>query len=214
MRFVVFVEGHSEKQVVPAFLKRWLDPRLRQPVGINAVRFDGWAALHDDVAQRAHVYLDKSLNPDVVAVVSLLDLYGPDIYPDDVRSAAQRARWGAKHIEGKVNHEKFRHFFAVHELEAWLLSQPDVFPPAIRKLLPKKPPENVNFDMPPARLLSQLYLKAKRKDYKKIVNGRELFQKLDPDVAREKCPNLKLLLDTMLELAESAGLPTAPERQT
>lgn len=47
MKFVLFVEGHTEQKAVPSFLKRWLDPRLRQPVGIRTVRFDGWGELPD-----------------------------------------------------------------------------------------------------------------------------------------------------------------------
>jgi hypothetical protein len=45
----MFVEGYTERAAVPAFLKRWLDPRLPQPVGIKPVRFDGWAELVADV---------------------------------------------------------------------------------------------------------------------------------------------------------------------
>ncbi len=40
MNFALFVEGHTER-AIPAFLKRWLDPRLSQPVGIKPVRFKG-----------------------------------------------------------------------------------------------------------------------------------------------------------------------------
>ena len=39
MKFVLFVEGYTEKYGVPAFLKRFLDPRLSRPVGIKAVTF-------------------------------------------------------------------------------------------------------------------------------------------------------------------------------
>jgi hypothetical protein len=30
MKFVLFVEGYTEKKALPEFLKRWLDPRLSQ----------------------------------------------------------------------------------------------------------------------------------------------------------------------------------------
>lgn len=206
MRFILFVEGHTEHKAVPAFLKKWLDPQLGQPVGIKAVRFEGWAELVDDVARKAHLYLDDPSNDDIIAVVSLLDLYGPEFYPGHAVSAAERESWGKKHIEDKVNHAKFRHFFAVHETEAWLLSQPNAFPAEIRRGLPDRPPEEVNFDTPPARLLGRLYKQATRKNYKKVVYGGQLFKKLDPGVAYAKCPTLKALLDEMLALAQAAGL--------
>ena len=41
MKFVLFVEGHTEKKSIAPFLKRWLDPKLKQSVGFQVVRFDG-----------------------------------------------------------------------------------------------------------------------------------------------------------------------------
>lgn len=211
MRFILLVEGHTEQKAVPAFLKRWLDPRLRQPVGVKPVRFEGWAELVDDVAKKARSYLDDPSHDDIVAVISLLDLYGPTIYPDDAVSAADRESWGKRHIEAKVDREKFRHFFAVHESEAWLLSQPDVFPRGIRGSLPNRPPEQVNFDEPPAYLLDRLYKHATRRKYKKVVYGGQLFKKVDPNIAYASCPKLKALLDEMLALAKAAGLGPTEE---
>lgn len=208
MRFILLVEGHTEHKAVPAFLKRWLDPRLNQPVGVKPVRFDGWAELVDDVQKKAHFYLDQAAHSDVIAVISLLDLYGPTIYPNGTTTAAARRQWGKSHIEGKVNHQKFRHFFAVHETEAWLLSDPDVFPAAIKQSLPKKvaTPEQVNFNEPPAYLLDRLYKQVNKRRYKKVVYGKQLFEKLDPCEAYNKCSQLKALLDEMLQLAKAAGL--------
>ena len=52
MKFVLFVEGHTEKKVVPGFLKSWLDPKLSQPVGIKNVRFEGWHDYVDGIAKK------------------------------------------------------------------------------------------------------------------------------------------------------------------
>ena len=207
MKFVLFVEGHTESEVLPRFLKRWLDPRLSQPVGITRVRFEGWCEFIDDVEQKASEYLEGSRRDGVIAVIGLLDLYGPTIYPDHAQDAPARIAWAKEHIESKVGHPKFRQFFAVHELEAWLLSQPEVFPRNIREAFPRTitNPEQVNFDEPPAKLLNRLYRQKTRRNYKKVVNGLDLFAKLDPKVAYSKCPNLKHLLDEMLALAQAAG---------
>lgn len=61
------------------------------------------------------------------------------------------------------------------------------------------------FDQPPAKMLERLYSLHIKKSYKKVVNGKELFGKLDPDVAYQKCPKLKELLDQMLQLAEPSN---------
>jgi hypothetical protein len=205
MKFVLLVEGYAERKVIPSFLKRWLDVRLSQPVGIKIVKFEGWAELVDDLREKARRYLDGPDSKDVIAVVSLLDLYGPTFYPAFAHTAVDRERWGRKHLQDKVAHSKFRHFFAVHETEAWLLSQPGIFPSQIRSLLPPKvvTPEQVNFNEPPAYLLDRLYKAATKKTYKKIVHGEQLFRKLDPEEAYKRCPRLKELLDEMLALAKA-----------
>jgi hypothetical protein len=207
MKFVLFVEGYTEDKALPKFLKRWLDPRLDKPVGIKTVRFEGWAELVKDSVQKALMHLNGPDKEEIIAVIALLDLYGPTFYPKKLTSADERYEWAKRDLEKKVGHPKFHQFFAVHETEAWLLANPDLFPIEVKRALPIKSarPETVNFDEPPAKLLERLYeLKIGRR-YKKVTNGRELFGRLDPSVAYGKCPRLKELLDVMLELAEEAG---------
>lgn len=187
MKFVLLVEGHTEHKALPSFLKRWLDPRLPRSVGIKTVRFDGWRELVEDVAKKAHLHLNGPDRAEIVAVISLLDLYGPTFYPADHKTVGERVDWGKKHIQAAVGHPKFRHFFAVHECEAWLLSDPAIFPTAVERRLRRNAgvPENVDFDEPPARLLNNLYKSATNKTYKKAVDGQRLFGRLDPNMAYE-----------------------------
>jgi hypothetical protein len=205
MKFVLFVEGKTEQMGVPAFLKRWLDPKLTAAVGIKPVKFNGWAELVKDAPGKAAIYLNSS---DVIAVISLLDLYGPTLYPSQAATAAQRISWATKHLQQTVNQARFAQFFAVHEVEAWLLSDPSLFPSSVRQKFPGtvQTPETVNCNTPPAVLLDRLYNQATGRGYKKVAYGKDLFEKLDPHAAYMKCPNLKALLDTMLQLAKQAGL--------
>ncbi len=204
MKFILFVEGHTENKSLPNFFKRWLDPQLNTPVGIQAIRFAGWSELVKGVFLKAKMSLNGPKSDDIIAVISLLDLYGPTFYPDHIESYADRYKFGKEYIEDMVNHPRFFHFFAVHEIESWLLSQPDIFPVKVRKAFPKKiqTPELVNFNEPPAKLLERLYPLHVKRSYKKVVNGKELFDKLDPNTAYDKCPHLKKLLDKMLEMAQ------------
>lgn len=203
MRFILFVEGYTENKALPQFLKKWLDPKLTNPVGIKTVRFEGWQQLVKDAPLKAKMHLNGPAKDDIIAVVSLLDLYGPTFYPNTLTHSNDRYDWAKKHIENMVSQLKFFQFFAVHEVEAWLLSEPDIFPLEIKRALPKKirQPETVNFTEPPAKLLERLYPSHIGRSYKKVVNGKELFGKLNPDLAYQKCPRLKELLDKMLELA-------------
>ena len=209
MKFVLLVEGDTEELALPNFFKRWLDPQLKQRMGIHADNSKSWSTLLRDAPQKAKDFLnDPKYKNDVVAVIGLMDLYGPTFYPEGVKTVADRYAWGKQHIEKEVNQEKFRQHFAVHETEAWLLSEPGIFPPEIRKEFAAKIayPETINFNEPPAKLLDKIYESKTKRGYKKTIEGARLFDKLDPQVAYEKCPYLKLLLDDMLKLAQDAGL--------
>jgi len=76
LRFVLLVEGETESKVLPAFFKRWLDPRLSTPVGIKPVKFQGWSDLCQGVKTKANTYLNGPDKDEIIAVISLLDLYG------------------------------------------------------------------------------------------------------------------------------------------
>ncbi len=204
MRFVLFVEGYTENKALPQFLKKWLDPKLPKPVGIKTVRFEGWQELFKDAPLKARMHLEGPDKNEIIAVISLLDLYGPTFYPSHLKESKERYDWAKKYIEGKVNQSNFFQFFAVHEVEAWLLSEPNIFPAEVKGAFSTKiqHPETVNFDEPPAKLLERLYPLYVKRSYKKVVNGKELFGKLDPNVAYKKCPKFQELLDKMLELAQ------------
>lgn len=208
MKFMLFVEGYTEQKAIPTFLKRWLDKRLTFKVGIQSVRFDGWAEMVKDLPQKASLYLNDRFSQDVIAVIGLLDAYGPTFYPNNKKTVMERVVWAKKELESRVNNKRFRMFFAVHEVEAWLLSDPSIFPPIINSSLPDKVqyPEMINFNKPPAQLLDKIYKERTGHSYKKITQGNILFNHLDPDMAYNKCPFFKELLDEMYQLAKQSGL--------
>lgn len=208
MKFVLFVEGHTEKKVVPDFLKRWLDPKLSQPVGIKSVRFEGWHDYANEIKKKVALNLSGQSGSDVIAGIGLLDLHGPTFFPHGLSSVDQKHAWGKHHLEEMVNHPRFFQHFAVHETEAWLFSDHTIFPDMIRPLIHKssRSPESVNSDEPPSKLLRRLYWEKLHKSYKKVIDGTNLFKDLMPERAYEKCPYLQMMLDDMLGLAKKAGL--------
>lgn len=203
MKFVLFVEGQTEKSVLSDFIKRWLDSKLEKPVGFKVVQFDGWAELIKELPKKAKMYLQKG---DIIAVISIIDLYGPAFYPKDKKLSSERYDWAKKYLEVRVSDPRFRQFFAVHEIEAWLLSNPDIFPPVIKNALPGKieKPEEVNFNAPPSKLLEKIYREKLKKKYKKITHGKELFDKLDPFIVYQKCPRFREFMDEILKIAIEA----------
>jgi hypothetical protein len=208
-RIVLLVEGKTERgdyrhQTLPRFLHRWLDPQLPEgrKVGINAVSMGGSPSFLSDLPQKVDDYLSRGK---ANFVIGLLDLYGlPDaIDLSRCSTTAERVSAAREHIHRLVPaqfRQRFHQHFAVHEIEAWLLAYPERFPQNARKQLKRRPPEDVNMNEPPSKYLKRL-LGTK---YMKTVTARNIFlsSDVDPQVAIEACPNLKLLSRTLLEVAK------------
>lgn len=209
MRFVLFVEGHTEHAAVPTFLKRWLDSRLDQPVGIDCVRYEGSARLLKDAKNRALRLLESPGEAaDIIAVVALFDLYGvPLTFPASATTVAARVKYAMKYMCDSVGHPRFQAFLAVHEVEAWVLCYPQAFPRPVQESVSKfTEPEKVNMTSPPGAKLSELYRARMNRGYRKAVDGKNLFKNVDPNVAYARCPYLRNMLDVMLRMAKDAGL--------
>lgn len=211
MKFVLFVEGVTEKLSAGQFLKRWLDARLSRSVRVMTVRANGVSDYYDSITKKVDLHLSGPRAGEIIAAVGLLDLYGLEraiSFPPEISSVDQRCAWAKKHLETKVGHPSFRQHFAVHEVEAWLLSEPAIFPIEVRREVTSKSgtPEGVNFNNPPARFLATTYASKLKRKYIKTADGSDLFRSLDPNTAYTRCPNLRAMLDDMLALATRAGL--------
>jgi hypothetical protein len=200
VNLALYVEGPTEDRALPLFLKRWLDHKLSRPVRVKPVNLQGSGNYIRSFAQRAKKDLDSG---GLIAVVGLLDLYGVPLQLPPNSTTAAKYTWAKVELERQVGDPRFRQHFAVHETEAWLLSDPSIFPAAVRQRLESfaDRPESVNFQQPQAKLLRQVY-SADGREYKKVVDGSALFAKLDPNRAYQRCPHLRMLLDDMLSLAK------------
>ena len=207
MRFEIISEGKTEKDSIAKFLKSWLDPQLSTPVGIKVTDEKGFARALRKIATKAKAKLEAPDNDQIIAVIGLIDLYGPE-YPSHLTTVDQRYQESKADVEREVDDPRFRMHFTVHEVEAWLLSEKRIFPRPVQDIWPGslRPPEEVNFNEPPAKLLDKWYRKATGKTYKKTVNGKELFGKLNSSVAVAACPYLRLMLEEMLAMAKAKGL--------
>jgi len=206
-RIALFVEGHSEcgnaqQKTLPTFFHRWLDPQLpdKGKVGIQAVNFKGVSHYLNDLPNKVKSYLSEGR---ASFVIGLVDLYGlPDrIDLTNCRSVKEKVDTARRYIQNLVpkNFKKqFRQHFAVHELEAWLLAYPDEWSDEkVRNQIRKKPPEEVNFDLPPAKFLKKILGR-----YHKTLTAKKLFSKVDPQIAIDTCPYLKLLSEDLLNIAK------------
>ncbi len=200
-RVVLFVEGETEC-ALPRFFHKWLDPQLpvTGKVGISAVRFKGIANYLDDVATKTELYINQQKANFVFGVVDLYGLPSARINLSAYSTLKNKVVAARQYIRGLLPthlHPYFRQHFAVHETEAWLLAYPLEWPPEIRGAITRRRPEETNFDEPPSKLLTRLL----EGNYKKVVRARNIFGRVDPQVAVTACPYLRLLADDLLRVA-------------
>ncbi len=201
-RIALFVEGDTERNL-PTFFRKWLDPQLPQmsKVGITPVKFQGVSNFLDDLPKKIELYLSERRANFVVGLVDLYGIPSDRIDLSKHASVSQKVSAARQHIRSLVPAQfrtRFRQHFAVHEVEAWLLAYPERWPAEVRDQIKKRPPEQVNFKEPPAKFLKRI-LGGK---YKKTVYARNLFPKVDPQSAIDKCPFLRLLAEDLLEIAK------------
>lgn len=206
-QIALFVEGDTERgdarqKTLPSFFRTWLDPQLPSlsRVGIHAVKFQGVSDYLDDLATKLELYLmDGRAN----YVVGLVDLYGLPPSRIDLSDCATvpekvvKARQQIRTLVPDEFKDQFRQHFAVHEIEAWLLAYPERWPPQVRDQIMRRPPEQVNFNAPPAKFLKRIL----GGRYKKTVHAKNIFPQVDPQTAIDKCPFLKLLAEDLFEIA-------------
>ncbi len=200
MKFVGVVEGQTEKEILRPFLQKWLRSQSEPGHAIQLVCTKGNSKF---VKQLVDVVKENRTAPGhlPVAVFGLLDYQGLSMsYPRTCTTLGERCEWAKTHFESQVNDARFKMFFAVHDIEAWLFSQPKIFPGQIPSRLPRdmERPESINSNNPPSKLLESLYRKHVNHEYDKRVDGIRLFHKLDPMTAGLKCPQLQALLDDIL----------------
>jgi hypothetical protein len=105
---------------------------------------------------------------------------------------------------------RFHAHAAQFDFEAWLLPYWDDICRRlkVKKQKPGTNPEEVNRLKPPSKHLSELYRLAKpTRSYDKARDGKAILRDKDLTVAASQCPELKSLLNTLLDCAGLDRLP-------
>lgn len=195
-RIVLFAEGDTER-AAKDHLKRFLDSaaqRAGKPrVGLSVVTFGG-SILRADLHRRVAHHL---ADPATVGIIALTDMY------PDFRSVEEARRRLAALLP---DDPRCHAHVAKHDFEAWLLADWDGVLRHAR-VGAKRPwagcPEDVNSGRPPAHRLRELFdreAKPPRK-YKKPIDGKVLFERLDLDQLASTCLEFGRFLQCLLRLA-------------
>lgn len=195
MKVAIMVEGKTEKAFLPK-LREFIEPRVVRMPRLDPVPFNGRIPKGDNLKKQVNALLSGKTPAD--HVVALTDVYTGG---DDFRTAEEAKR---KMREWAGDDDRFHPHVALHDFEAWLIP----FWATITKLAkcrkrrPNTPPEMINHQKPPCSLINELYLTGERKTrYIKAVDGKRILEKADLAVAATECPELRKLINTILNLA-------------
>jgi len=150
------------------------------------------------LCRRVHLELRR---PNVTDVVGLIDVY------PDFTSAAEAKQF----LRNAVGDEpRFYAHAAQYDVEAWLFPYWDFICKrvGVQRTKPSANPEEVNLMHPPSRHLDELYRIAKPpRKYVKPIEMATILRDQDLIIAAGQCPELKSLLNTLLDLAGLTLLP-------
>lgn len=198
MKITIIVEGKTERAFLP-MLREFLQTRLSGNVPkLDPLPYDGRIPKKRKLKGDVERLLNARKRPSD-AVIALTDVYTgahpPEFENADDAKAKMRAWVG--------NEERFFPHAAQHDFEAWLLPYWE----KIKRLagsnrnVPGPNPENVNHDNPPAKRLQEVYRTGdKGKSYLKTRDAGRILQGEDLMVSASACSELRLFINTILEL--------------
>lgn len=205
MKIVLIVEGETERVFLP-HLRNYLQTRLGNSMpSLRAHKFDGRIAKGDKLRRIVESLLnDGSRSAD--HVIALTDVYTGSNPPDftDARDAISKMRnWVGD--EGR-----FHPHAAQHDFESWLLPYWSTIQQLAghNKNAPTGSPESVNHSKPPAYHIREIFkIGTKGKAYVKTRDALKILKDNDLSHAISTCPQLKELVNTILEISGSKKIP-------
>jgi hypothetical protein len=205
MRIALIVEGETEMVFLP-HLRKFLESRLEGKMPkLDPLPFDGRIPTREKLKRLVSNTLTSKTRPADV-VIAITDVYTgsqPPEFEDAADAKLKMRTWVGKE-------PRFHPHVAQHDFEAWLLPYWET----IQKLAgsnrasPGLHPELVNHQNPPAARIKEVFRNGSRgrgyvkpRDADRILRGQDLL------VSANKCPELKAMLNAILDLC--GGEPIA-----
>jgi hypothetical protein len=205
MRIALIVEGETERAFLPA-LRKYLTSFLADNMPTIKVISQNGRIPKEEKLKRLVENLLSGADP-YDAVIALTDVYTSKNPATrdfiDAADAKQKMRQWAG------NNPKFYPHAAQHDFEAWLLPYWATIQEMAghNKNVPSGSPEDVNHDKSPAYHITEIFRLGKKRDYSKIRDADIILKKNGLGAAVNQCPELKLLINTILTHCEHPPLP-------
>jgi len=201
MKIALLVEGKTETAFL-VHLRRFLQPRLagRMP-RLDPVPFDGRIPKDDKLKRVVERLLRGRQAAD--AVIALTDVYTGTRQFEDAGDAKRKMQ------EWVGANQKFFPHAAQYDFEAWLLP----FWDDIQRLAghnmapPSGLPESVDHMRPPSAHIEGIFRAGSRgRRYVKARDAERILRENDLGEAAAACPELRALLNTILQLCQGAPI--------
>jgi hypothetical protein len=196
MKIAIITEGKTERVFMP-YLRAYLKDRLANGMPkITSVCYDGRIPKEDKLKRVVRNLLAGRNAADYV--IALTDVYTGTADFSDAADAKQKMRqW--------VGEEpRFYPHAAQHDFEAWLLPYWDTIQKLAghNKSAPSGNPEKVNHNKPPTYHIKEIFEAGSCRDsYVKPRDAGRILKGNDLSVAINQCPELKALVDRIVELS-------------
>jgi len=205
MRVIIYVEGASDKAALEVLLTPLIAAKSQQGIGIEFFPVKGsdnarGGDAKKDLLTKVPIKAVNILKNDPSAIVIAL----PDLYPKNkgfphetvqelergiMNQFAQALR--NKGIDDERIKERFRVFCLKYELEALILAAESELANRLEvdtlEVTWKIPVEDQNHNVPPSKVLDQLF-RDNGKIYKKTVDAPLILENIDYQTLVERCP--------------------------
>ncbi len=204
-QIVILCEGETEEIAVKHFIRRQWETDGLKAIGLHPINLGG--KLEDVFA-----YVPRyRRSPHVVAVFTLIDLYGmtriQHNYNDELADKIDRVKTWLRDNFGTDLASFFYPHVSVHEVEAWLLAEGECLAKRLKDstIQPDRNAEIQNFINPPHKRIDSLFKSHRHGDgYHKINDGTPLFKCLQFGLVYDTCQYFREFYDELKDVGRLA----------
>lgn len=200
-KIVVLCEGKTEEIAIQRFVRRQWDAEGHGSAELMLINLKGKLL---DIGRKTPRFLD---GPDVLAVFTLIDLYGTDRVQHSAEdSLGTKVKRVQDWLTGQFQHPRARDFYphlGVHETEAWLLAEGVALAKRLNdsNLRPDPHAESKDLQRPPSKIINDLFLTRRGDRYQKILDGGPLFAAAQFQPVYETCRYFRSFYDDLKHVA-------------
>ena len=204
VKITLIVEGSTERAFLP-YLRNYLRPRLPGPMPVlDAHPYNGRIPTGDNLKRDVALLLSgKNASDHVIALTDVYTGSNPPAFLNAADAKSKMRQWVG-------DEPRFHPHAAQFEFEAWLIPYWNRIQAIAghNQAAPSGNPEQINHNNPPSNRIKTVFLNGSRgKRYKKTIDPGRILKDMDLSIAADRCPELKALLNSILDICGGRLVP-------